>query len=58
MSMGKINFKFIEIHNFKIYSIYLIAFVQILGKKKVINTKYSNTFYQIEYIINNLCIIL
>lgn len=44
--------------NFKIYSVYLIAFVQILGKKKIINTKYSNTFYQIEYIINNLYIIL
>lgn len=36
MSMDKINFKFIEIHNFKIYSIYLIAFVQILGKKKLL----------------------
>lgn len=38
-------------HNFKIYSVYSIAFVQILGKKKIINTKYSNTFYQIEYIL-------
>lgn len=29
-----------------------------LVKKKIINTKYSNTFYQIEYIINNLYIVL
>lgn len=48
-------------HSIKVYSVYLIAFVQILGKKKkknIINTKYSNTFYQIEYINNKLYIIL